>query len=191
MNSTEIRKILKISVPTDYETDVFACDQLNQISSKKFAIIFNSDDSTKSGLHWLALYKEPKKDLEFFDSFAMPISFYSPFVKKYIANISNEIILNNIQLQSNFSEVCGQFCIYFLLKRINNISFKNIVNEFDQNNLNNNDNIVKTFVDINFKMTHLTNNIKMYTINSNSKLKCNLCQCCKNYNHFNKMNTYF
>jgi len=50
------------------------------------------------------------------------------------------------QVQSNLSEVCGQFCLYWLVKRHRRVSFEDIMNEFSTTNLMSNDKIVKTFV---------------------------------------------
>lgn len=179
MNSDEIRHILNIIIPSKFDTGVYASDQLENLRSDNIAIIFNSDESYKPGTHWLGLFKnEREKTIEFFDSYGMNINFYSSYLEKFMLKNYKISRVNKFQLQSNFSEVCGQYCLYFLFNRVNNITYDEIISKFD-NNLINNDLIVESFVNDNFNPTLLSN--KFYQNYCKNNTKCY--QFCKIKNY--------
>ena len=60
---------------------------------------------------------------------------------------------NKIQLQSVFSTVCGQYCIYFLYHRCRKSSMSSIVNSFVNDELRN-DQSVYDFVRGNYRQVH-------------------------------------
>jgi len=163
MNSTELRNILCCTVPKEYETGVYACDQLSFVKNKAFAIICNNQESTERGGHWIAFFKRKcDESVEMFDSFGMPVTFYSNFVNQFLKCKGKYVIRSNLQLQSNFSNVCGQFCVYFLVMRIQNMSFLDIINSFGPKK-EANDFKVYQFVKQNF----------CYELHSNNDCVCN------------------
>src|ERR1700744_4503955 len=105
MNSTELRNILNISVPSSYQAGVLACDQLNLVHQQKFAIILNTDASTTPGLHWLGVFKKSAESpvVEFFDSFGLPTNFYDKQIGNFLS-IFPQILSSSVQLQSPFSD---------------------------------------------------------------------------------------
>ena len=60
---------------------------------------------------------------------------------------------NKIQLQSAFSTVCGQYCIYFLYHRCRKRSMSTIVNSFVNDKLRN-DQLVYDFVRRKYTQVH-------------------------------------
>ena len=60
---------------------------------------------------------------------------------------------NKIQLQSAFSTVCGQYCIYFLYHRCRKRSMSSIVNSFVNDKLHN-DQLVYDFVRRKYRQVH-------------------------------------
>ena len=95
-----------------FSADNMPLDHLSN-QSKTVYFIVNSDPSYSPGTHWLACVKAPGSILEFFDSYGNPPSFY------HFSFPSNLRILHNQDpLQSVYSSVCGQYCIYFLYFRI-------------------------------------------------------------------------
>jgi hypothetical protein len=178
MNSNQLRAILSQHIPESFQSGVYACDQLADIQRSTFAIILNSDISTGPGVHWLAIYKD-NTNLEFFDSFGKPIAYYanSKFIKTFLQQYGNKVILNHQQLQSPLTNVCGQYCIYYLVNRINNVTLTNIVNNFSFSNLIKNDDKVENFVRNNFMVpiTHLFDNaITSDYLNQSSKCLCKI-----------------
>jgi len=96
---------------------VFSADNIpiDHLANQKKTVYFilNSDPSSSPGTHWLACVKPPGSILEFFDSYGNPPSFYH---LSFPSNLS--ILHNQDPLQSVYSSVCGQYCIYFLYFRI-------------------------------------------------------------------------
>ena len=107
----------RCSVSTTLYLGVFSADNIplehlsNQVKTVYF--VLNSDLSTSPGTHWLACVKAPGSILEFFDSYGNPPSYYH---LSFPAKL--KILYNHDPLQSIFSSVCGQYCIYFLYLRI-------------------------------------------------------------------------
>ena len=60
---------------------------------------------------------------------------------------------NKIQLQSAFSTVCRQYCIYFLYHRCRKSSMSSIVNSFVNDKLRN-DQLVYNFVRRKYRQVH-------------------------------------
>jgi hypothetical protein len=156
MNTTEIRRILHTAINKQMTTDVFACDQLQSLKSEKFAVIVNSDTSDEPGTHWLALFKESGDTVEFFDSYAMPIEFYNTNILNFVSTKCKFLRQSEIQIQSDFSSVCGQFCIFYLVSRANGLNFNDILNEFSEINLSKNNEKVSRFVRDNFGLDSST-----------------------------------
>lgn len=179
MNSNQIRHVLHHGKIGQFHTGVYACDQLHHVNSDQFAIVVNTDDSNHKGMHWLAIFKKRFCEVEFFDSFAMPISFYSPFIKSFVKRFSKRFLHNNIQLQSNYSNMCGQFCCFYILHRMRGWSLDSIINDFSFTNLARNDEKVYQFVQSNFHTQYTSH--KTYK-NESEKLDV-LCisQCCKSF----------
>jgi len=151
MNTPQIRKILKASIPIDYYTEVLPCDKLNLVPNKPFAIVINSDTSDSPGAHWLAIFmKQGSEEVEFFDSCAMPVKFYNSFVGSFLSSKGTKTRLNTVRLQSGDSNACGQYCIYFLLHRIVGIPYDRILQKFSAVDLECNDIIVQEFMRHNF-----------------------------------------
>ncbi|GFV85003.1 uncharacterized protein F54H12.2 [Trichonephila clavipes] len=59
-----------------YFQGVYSRDTLPPLEENMCAIV-NSDDSSQPGTHWLALFVNDKRELEFYDSFGQPPVFYN------------------------------------------------------------------------------------------------------------------
>ena len=103
---------------------VFARDQLpGKSEDGPIGMIVNTDTRDKPGTHWLAIYLE-KGVGEFFDSCGRAPDYYSfDFNFKF----------NDKRLQSSTSNVCGQYCLYYLMQRCRNVPMQDIVNSFSDN----------------------------------------------------------
>ena len=148
MDSVQLRYALLNSLKIPIA--VCAKDQLKQITYANFAIICNNQFSYEVGQHWLAFYKQ-NDVVEFFDSFGMPIEFYGPEFKKFVTKHGKNEIQSQSQFQSNASNLCGGYCLYFLIKRANqNLSYNQIISGFSLTNQKLNDSIIRKFVQRNF-----------------------------------------
>jgi len=91
--------------------------------------------------HWLAMFKISDTQVEFFDSYGHPPQSYGLSANPYY-----DLISSQQQLQSTNSNVCGHYCIWFLLSRAVNKSYEEILKMFSTTNLVANDNIVRELV---------------------------------------------
>lgn len=135
MYAPQIHRILsKDKSAGRYFTGVFAADCLPPVK-KEAAFIVNTDTHDKKGSHWLAMFIQDEDTLEFFDSFGFPPSIYQPFISEYAGQFKH-VKWNESVFQSKTSNVCGQYCTYFLLKRCNGFSMECIIHmlNFSKNN---------------------------------------------------------
>jgi len=173
---------------------VCAKNQLHLIKSRSFCIIVNTQDSYLPGLHWLAIYKSRKNNyIDFFDSLGNSIFYYGGEIIEFLKAKGGLVRYNNCKVQSNNSNACGMYCLYFLIKRDKGVQFVNILNHFSSSELSTNDLLVKKYVRDIFKFP-VFNKCK-YPCN------CNVCKtspdvgsvCHKNsfsVYHQNKLNTF-
>jgi hypothetical protein len=91
---------------------VFARDRLPRISRSHFPCCYvaNTDDSSKSGTHWVAFYHVTPNHCEFFDSYGKNPSFYL-FTQHCQLH-------NSLAIQRDTSETCGHHCVNFIIHRI-------------------------------------------------------------------------
>src|SRR4051794_26907604 len=78
-----------------------------------YSVVINTDDSTQSGTHWVCVYAPNQNTIEYFDSYAMDPN---PNISQYLEKFA-KIVKNTTSLQGILSGVCGQYCIYFVIKR--------------------------------------------------------------------------
>ena len=101
--------------------------------------VANSDDEHQPGQHWLAIFIDNEKNLEFFDSYAQPPAVYG--LHKIGVCTSNKTLLQSLD-----STVCGHYCIYYLYNRSLGHSLHAIVSIFSPTSLACNDSRVRMFV---------------------------------------------
>ena len=101
------------------------------------SLIANTDTSDKPGTHWVAMYKE-NHECEFFDSYGR-----APFENNFLEIRTRH---NKVKLQSDYSQVCGHYCLYFLYFRSRGNNLNEIINSLKYNG----DFIVEEFVAKNF-----------------------------------------
>ena len=107
----------------------FSKDQIKLIKNNK-SIIVNLQNSNQPGSHWIAL-KRVKNSIFIFDSFGigyLPIGIFKVY-KNY------KIITNIYRIQDISSNLCGTFCVLFILYDIKNkndfIKFLTLFNSND------------------------------------------------------------
>ena len=110
-------------------------------------LICNTDLSSGSGLHWFALFRFSRQDIECFDSLGVNEHKLEVLKLLNFKGVSN-IIFNVTQVQANESASCGQFCLYFLFERLHNLdfSFHELMNELFVTDLNKNEEEVQKFI---------------------------------------------
>lgn len=159
MNTFEIKRALERNPFTKkIFRGVFAADELpERIDTFPCGFVANTDPSTEPGTHWITYYFPSPEKGEFFDSYGFPPEHYD-------LNVYPIDVINSRKLQSSWSEVCGQYCIFYLYHRSRGMSMNKIVNLFSDN-VNVNDCNVACYVK------------KHFTIDNQPV--CGLNQCCK------------
>ena len=126
----------------------FAFDELpKQPSSELFSLVVNTSSSREPGDHWLCLvYK--KSVYYFLDSYGrdlQDLTFSQDFVKtikNYVGQ--TKIMYQKKLLQQLTSNVCGDYCIYFISKLVDK-SFTSVLSVFSTD-LKKNDEFVFKYV---------------------------------------------
>lgn len=131
MNTFEIVNIIEQDlILNKVFAGVFSRDKLpEKIETKPAALIVNTDLSHEPGQHWVAMYFDSNKGVDYFDSYGlMPIRDEFNIVMRDNANNINS---NSKWLQGINTSVCGMYCIFFLHHRSRGINMKSIIKLFD------------------------------------------------------------
>ena len=126
----------------------FPYDQLpQQPNLDLFSLVVNTSSSSEPGDHWLALvYKKPV--YYFLDSYGRQLNdetFSQEFakaIKNYVGQI--RLVYQKNLLQQLMSNVCGDYCVYFIVELVNR-SFSKVLSVFSTN-LKKNDDFVFRYV---------------------------------------------
>jgi len=132
MNTREIAGVLKNPPYTKSRFQgVYPSDRLpTKIQCYPAAFVANVDPQGQPGSHWCAFYFDKGGNGEFFDSYGRKPQDLCMNFKHFLENICKEWMYNTRELQSLDSNVCGHYCIYYLINRCRNIHMKTIVNRF-------------------------------------------------------------
>ena len=137
MNNFELQSVLK-----RYPVTVCAADQIT--IKKGQYVICNTDSSGGRGKHWVTFYFNSNGPYEFFDSLGRPPDHYG-----FERVLERPYWSNNDQIQDSYSDVCGHYCIYYVMRRYRGQTMKDIVQPFNIHNRIMNDDYVVTFVNKN------------------------------------------
>lgn len=178
MNNLEILDTLHSLPVRTY--GVYPSDQIPKVWMKPAALVVNTEDHTKPGSHWIAMFVDKNGKGYYFDSFGR-----GPHIPEHIARLRKNckhFRWNTKKLQSEDSDVCGQFCIMFIHYLANGFG----MHEFNQlftSDLKKNDKIAREFYDNLAKKKTLSKNssCQKYYIFGNSKISIMNCVqgCCK------------
>lgn len=132
MNSSQIHKILtRDPISTRFFIGVYPSDLIPVIRKFPSSLVLNTDKHDEGGSHWLAVYIQDEETLDFFDSFGLPPEAYGEDIARFVMNYRH-VRRNKIPLQSLTSNVCGQYCIYFIIKRCQGLCMKLIVSQLSR-----------------------------------------------------------
>jgi hypothetical protein len=132
MFTSQIRSALASDpVASRYFAGVFPSDMLPNKITFPFSAVANTDPSSKPGRHWVAFHFDSEGNGEYFDSYGKPPCNTALFNFLIDKNVKCETPdANPVRLQGFDSDVCGQYCIAFLMKRARGKSMQDIVESF-------------------------------------------------------------
>ncbi len=67
-------------------------------------------------------------------------AYYSEELTK---NLPNTFLANVRQIQDSSSDLCGQYCAYYVMRRHDGLSMQSLLNVFNANDTGNNDRIIQ------------------------------------------------
>ena len=119
MNTTQLQWCIQCDRILRDHVTVCAADHLPMsLTAFPYAFIVNTENHIQRGKHWCAFYVYRKGCGEFFDSYGHESSYYNNnfdiFFKKYA---SENGLINRRRLQSSSSNVCGLYCLFYLVRR--------------------------------------------------------------------------
>ena len=142
---------------------VFPSDKLPQTVDKyPCGFVANTDASNEPGTHWVAFHFPSEQRAEFFDSYGQSLDYYRDSFGDFLDKQSYEWDFNNRKLQGAWSDVCGQYCIFYLSHRARGQSMNKIVQLFNNNTMLN-DAKVSQFVKRHFKVNHSNVNLSQFS----------------------------
>ena len=151
MNTYQITRALEHDPVTSKQfCGIFPSDKLPQAIEKyPCGFVANTDPSSGPGTHWIAFYFPSEEKGEFFDSYGHAPEYYRKSFGNFLGTRTWNF--NRRKLQSAWSDVCGQYCIFYLSHRARGFSLNRIVHLFNSNTISN-DTKVSIFVKRHFKI---------------------------------------
>lgn len=114
------------------------------IRSQPCCLIVNTKPHTHQGEHWVAVVKTDDRNGLYFDSYGNP-----PFNLEEIGLVLDSCVewtFNKIRLQSTYSAVCGQYCVFFLTHLAKGYSLKHITYLLNEGDSCSNDAFVFNYI---------------------------------------------
>ena len=109
-------------------------------------IILNTDESDGRGLHWVALYVPYSGPLEFFDSLGESPESYHDYFRDWLVASGRSYMRNEYRYQDYGTDTCGEFCVYYGVKRLRGEPMPEIVHSLNARNLHLNEFLVSDFI---------------------------------------------
>lgn len=144
MNTIQIEKYIS-ALPVQ-NVGVYASDQLPYRISPSTAMIVNTDPHNEDGTHWVAFYLDGDEEssgiIEFFDSYGQPPHLY--FYQGFLRRNARRYVYNEHRLQSDNTQVCGQYClVYLYLRTHQEAGMEDFAQLFDFSSTAHNDALIK------------------------------------------------
>ena len=111
------------------------------MTNKTFCGVFPSDKLPQTIKTYPCGYFLSKEEGEFFDSYGYPPNHYKSSFKNFLDKHSYDWNFNDRKLQSNWSDVCSHYCIFYLSHRARGFSMNKNVQLFGNDSMLNDTNI--------------------------------------------------
>ena len=164
LNTEYMSNLMKICTlkPNTFK-GVFSCDNFyNNVKNRHVNLfpgdkyIINLSSSNHPGSHWVAIKINKSKSAEYFDSFGLDC--FDKFIKSACEERNISLVPFKKAIQHPFSQLCGYFCIAYLICRDVNISKTEFAEFFSSQKLKDNDNIavhiINTYIEAIGSLVH-------------------------------------
>ncbi len=143
MDSTDLSRCLR-SDPTcnSLFAGVYAADELPRTMVGESLLLVNTDISSGFGIHWTAMYVSSQGTAEFFDSTGHPPEHYCDGFRQFLINNGPNYKFQKRRLQSVGSRLCGQYCLFYALRRCQGWTLDRVVDYFDGQTPQQNDEVI-------------------------------------------------
>jgi hypothetical protein len=113
-----------------YFLGVFSIDNLPKALKINFFFVCNTKPSNAPGEHWFCVIKTQRNYIELFDS--LGVNEEKELFYKQNLHFRGFLTFNETPFQSNSSQNCGFFCLYFIFQRLHNLdlTFEELIDEF-------------------------------------------------------------
>jgi hypothetical protein len=114
--------------------------------------IANTDIHSANGRHWCAFYfSDGGREAEFFDSYGRNPAHNSDHFATWLdEHAPPHVQWSRKQIQSDYSDVCGLYCLFYLRQRLSGRSMREVVNVFSATHQNENDEFIHRYVSLVF-----------------------------------------
>ena len=119
MNTSQLECCIKCDdILSAYAIGVFASDTLPRHPiNRPYGLIVNTDKSSDPGRHWCSIYNDGYGHVKFFDSYGRAPDKISVYISRWINQRAMTFNFCRRQLQSDYSTVCGHYCILYFHKK--------------------------------------------------------------------------
>lgn len=118
---TNDKRVKELNFLGVYPLDLIPINALNH----PCCLVVNTKPSNHPGEHWVCIVKTEENKGIYFDSFGYP-----PYNLPEIGTVLDSCVewsFNDTRLQSTFSTVCGQYCIFFLTHFAKGLCMEHII----------------------------------------------------------------
>ena len=142
MNNIQLHNLLSRHPETrDHFVGVFSINTLPRYS-KTGCYVINLEPNYKSGSHWVAIKISKSKHMNlYFDSYSI-----APTYIGIVKFLKNSYVYNSKQVQHPLSMMCGQWCLYFILRACQGWDMRKMLKPFYSNKPLINDHILNIVV---------------------------------------------
>ncbi len=130
LTNRQVDDILHPFVPWFLGT--YSCDNVPRANIEYFAFICNLSRQYEVGTHFVAVVvSKRQRKAYYFDSYGMPCT--NIYIQKYLQEYCNEVIWSRPWIQPVLSNLCGYYCIAFLLADAVGTTYEEFMDTFQIN----------------------------------------------------------
>lgn len=142
MTTSDLNAVLsRCKLTKSHFLGTFAADRSPQSIKYPASIVWNTATSESTGEHWVCCFINENRIAYYFDSSGSSIP---PTIVDHLQKLSAKSIrMCQYPIQSMFSDICGHYCIFFLISQTLGIFKYLLENVLTRHELHKNDDFVK------------------------------------------------